>query len=903
MKRRTLTLIVLVGLALYVAGVAAQEILLDENIKAGKLMCFRDFSDPKKYYYLADQPHVALRVDNNMPEFAFIKYVKNVPREGEGGIEEGEGGGVVTCLMSYEVSDEDRREAERVLQQMVPGAKLAGPVIYRAGSYAVTTPLASGEGEDDEAMKFIHQIFATGKAPVLEGHKCAVSMRLTKEGATLLWESFKMGTSQVSVVYEMEVKGYRNPFEATIIADWSKITKHHQLQAGIKAKWFGADIDMLWQELRQQGAVQIIQKGEDENMEKILAEAQRIIMARIFDREEMPSLGDLASQAGGQNAYSNLDRAVSYMRDEEARRRSRPSGTREGSTTTSELYINWPGPESDYARDTSRWVVVAGEPSGAAEDTSGASDQLDAQEQRDFDRHVQEGNEHWRAGRYQQAADAYEEAWLIDPRLGVDYNIAQCHAALGDYGHALTEFQQLETLETDAGRQFRQRYPQLFLDVAECLLAGNRAREAATRIETFMQRAREADLPNEEHHMTRARQLAQQCRDAGVEVNEGGSGESDHTPDTAAASTGGGGTGGGETGGGETGGGGTGGGGTGGGSDLRESPLLGGAGSAESRRSSLRRPGEQSPAAERRDALRSPYGDEAGGDGAASGGASERAEGGGREREQERTSGISMLVSYKMRNIKVSGRQEITLKKYTLDTQPFVFTANINGMRRYMDNPAVFKAVNLDDPVFKQREVLVSLDGQDAADFDKFINYVTVQLRKKHQNGDITYDEIKINKDNFQQSANYFRMVYGWKGDNDRTKWLSFDYKVVWSFFGGAVYEQPWTTTDEFMINVSPPTKYRTIRFEADPQMLRDENVRHVDATIRYTLFGTPWAERVTLKSSDEAPEKEVEYVHMDGDYDYEYELSWRLRGNKKVETGPLAGDDTIIYCDELPEN
>jgi hypothetical protein len=500
MNRHTFTLLVLVAAVLYAASLAAQEILLDENIKAGKLMCFRDFSDPKKYYYLADQPHVALKEDNK-PEFAFIKYVKNVPREGEGGIEEGEGGGVVNCLMSYEVSEDDRREAERVLQQMVPGAKLAGPIIYRSGTYVVNTPLASGEaGGDaasgDETIKFIRGIFATGKAPVLEGHKCAVAMRLTKEGATLLWESFKMGTSQVNVVYEMEVKGYRNPFEATIIADWSKVTEHKQLQAGVKARWFGADLDMLWQDLRQTGAVQIIQKGEDANMEKILAEAQRIIMARIFDREEMPDLGTLAQQAGGQNTYSNLDSAVRYMQNEEQRRRSRPSGSREGSAaSTSEIFIDWPGPESEQARGSSFWVAVASEPS------------------------------------------------------------------------------------------------------------------------------------------------------------------SSHEEETTTTETAGGGTGGGETATGE-----------GAHSELRESPLLGG-GSTESgnRRSRLREPSDRSPAAERRDALRSPYNE--GGEGGEGSGR----DGGGSTsatRSEERSSGIAVLASYKMRKIKVSGRQEITLKKYTLDTQP-----------------------------------------------------------------------------------------------------------------------------------------------------------------------------------------------------------------------------------------
>jgi hypothetical protein len=732
MRRQTLTWIVLVAALLYAGSVLAQEILLDENIKAGKLMCFRDFADPKKYYYLADQPHVALK-DNGKPEFAFIKYVKNVPREGEGGIEEGEGGGVVTCLMSYEVSDDDRREAERVLQQMVPGAKLVGPIIYRSGSYAVTTPLASGEDESPDTMKFINQIFATGKAPVLEGHKCAVAMRLTKEGATLLWESFKMATSQVSVVYEMEVKGYRNPFEATIIADWSKITKHDQLQAGVKAAWFGADLDMLWQDLRQNGSVQIIQKGEDANMEKILAEAQRIIMERIFDKQEMPDLATMAREAGGQNAFSTLDRAVRYMREDENQRRNRPSGSREGSTASTEQYIHWPIIVDADPSDSSFYVVVAGEPESSHEEET--------------------------------------------------------------------------TTSTEGGTT-----------------------EGAT--------------------------------------TEGGGTE-----------------------------------GTGGRGELRRSPLLGGGeSSTEDRRSRLVRPGDRSPAAEQRDALRSPYAGEGGGNGA-SGGTSGR-DGGGRttaERE-ERTSNISMLVSYKMRRIKVSGRQEITLKKYTLDTQPFVFTANIGGLRKHMSDEAVFKAVNLDDPVFKQREVLVALDGQDAADFDKFINYVTVQIRKKHQNGETTADEIKIDKTNFQQSANYFRMVYGWKGDNDRAKWLQFEYRVRWSFFGGATYETPWITTDDFMISVSPPTDYRTIRLEADPEMLKEQKIRHVEATINYTLFGTPFSKKITLSSTEEAPTKEVEYVHERGDYNYGYELAWRLFGNKWVRTGPQESEDTVVYCDELPE-
>jgi len=741
MNGKTLCWLTIVVLAFWTGQALAQEILLDENVKAGKLLCFRDFKDPKKYYYLPDQAHVA-RLPNGKPQFAFMKYVQNVPEGGEGGITEGEGGGVVHFLVAYDVADLDKRQAEQELGRIVPGAKLEGPIIYRSGNYMVSSPFET-EGGEAEGIKFINSIHAIGKAPLLEGHKCAVSMNLTKEGATLLWESFKMATSQVSVAFEMEVKGYRNPFEATITADWSQISKHHQLQAGVKAAWFGADVDLLFQDLVKNGAIKIEQKGEDENMEKIIAEAQRLLMQQMFDRQDMPNMSALTQGAGGSSSYSNLDRAASFLRDEETRRRNRPSGSREGRSTT----------RTSSPRST----------------------------------------------------------WVADVTTD-----------LPEYGYVTA-------------------------------------------------------TPGEE-----------------PDTAEG-------SEETTGEGTTGGETTGGETTGGETTGGETTGGGTTGG--LRSSPLLdaGTRTGDTSRRESLRRPGDRAPTAERRDALRSPYPEDRDGERTAEG-----REGSGRgtaaRSEQRNSSGVSLIVSYKMRRIRVSGKTVINLKKYTLDTQAFPFTENIGGLRRYMDDPEVFTAVNLDDPVFKQREVLVALDGQDAEDFTKFINYVTVQIRKKHGNGKETYDELKIDRTNFSESANNFRMVYGWKGDTNRTKWLKYDYRVRWSFFGGAVYEEPWRTTDDYMITVAPPTQYRTLRLEADPEELQDQKVRHVEATIHYTLFGKPFSERVTLRARDEAPEQEIEYVHAAGDYGYEYELAWHLRGNKKVRTGRLEGDDTILYCDELPE-
>ena len=74
MNRHTIRVLALVVLVLWAAGAAAQEILLDEKIKAGNLECYRDFKDPKKYYYLPDKPSLALH-PNGKPQFSLLKLV------------------------------------------------------------------------------------------------------------------------------------------------------------------------------------------------------------------------------------------------------------------------------------------------------------------------------------------------------------------------------------------------------------------------------------------------------------------------------------------------------------------------------------------------------------------------------------------------------------------------------------------------------------------------------------------------------------------------------------------------------------------------------------------------------------------------------------------------------------
>ena len=104
------------------------------------------------------------------------------------------------------------------------------------------------------------------------------------------------------------------------------------------------------------------------------------------------------------------------------------------------------------------------------------------------------------------------------------------------------------------------------------------------------------------------------------------------------------------------------------------------------------------------------------------------------------------------------------MNHYSNETQAFAMAENIGAIyKKYGNDPSVFRAVTIDDPVFKQREIMVTLDGQDMATFHRYVNFVTVKMKKRHQAGEVTTGEIVITPETFNNAGNKFSMTYGWK--------------------------------------------------------------------------------------------------------------------------------------------
>ena len=302
---RKLTLFAVIALALALP-VAAQEILFDQMVEAAGLKCFPVQGDPTTWYYLPDRPHLVTDADGQ-PEFSFLMYVTPT-KQGESGINKAPGGGIVHFLVAYDVPQEQVRRAQTEVGRKKPNAKLVGPVNYVEGTFALVTAVT------DPQAGLSRRVVGVGNAPLMAGHKAAVSIHLTPEGASLLWESFKQHTPDISVAFEMTMSGYRNPVEAAMSIDWQKVNQTMQIEAAGRYSFIAAEVDIMLQKMRNNGAIKVELKGAPPSQWNDI-QSLGLELARQYLFESQGASGLAGLGAMGQQ-QSPLDRLWKLYGDE-----------------------------------------------------------------------------------------------------------------------------------------------------------------------------------------------------------------------------------------------------------------------------------------------------------------------------------------------------------------------------------------------------------------------------------------------------------------------------------------------------------------------------------------------------------------------------------------------------------
>ena len=285
-------------------ALAADQLLIDQGRRIGGLWLFPIADRPHDWRYLPNSARLAADAAGH-PQFSFIRYVSNELSKpgGDKSITQAGGGGVIHFLVLYETPEEQVAAARRILRKQAEqqggadAAKLVNlaPIVFDSGRYALVSSVltqersgdgAAGENEAEPAAPR-RRMLDTGAAPVLEGQRIALSFELAPEQTTLLMESFRMATPDISLVFDLVFNGLEDAYDAELVVDWDQFHTTGAFAAGGSAFFVSADIELGFDQLRRDNAIKLVSRGASASMESMVDRVYGKLLDFLF-RPVMP---------------------------------------------------------------------------------------------------------------------------------------------------------------------------------------------------------------------------------------------------------------------------------------------------------------------------------------------------------------------------------------------------------------------------------------------------------------------------------------------------------------------------------------------------------------------------------------------------------------------------------------
>jgi hypothetical protein len=266
----------------------------------------------------------------------------------------------------------------------------------------------------------------------------------------------------------------------------------------------------------------------------------------------------------------------------------------------------------------------------------------------------------------------------------------------------------------------------------------------------------------------------------------------------------------------------------------------------------------------------------------------------------EKMTGFGLHAVYKKKNIKTSGSSIMYFSSRTSADRHHYITFNIGDFyKKYGDNEDYIKNISMVDPPFHIRNIAVAVDATLLPEFDKLINNITIRLRKQHQGGTTTVDEVNLSRTTMDKD-NRIYLSYPNEKDTDALGWLDYEYNAQFSLRGGKSWETGWQKQNAAMINLYTPYERRIILLEGDADSLRAKNVRATTVKVEYPFLGEIKTFEITVKPEDDLSQKQFEITLPAGQFNYKYTLRWQLKnGSQKTVSGET--DAGILFIDGVP--
>ena len=854
------TLATVVGLA----APAWSEPLLEEVVQAGPYLFYRDSVQRHGYYYVPPQPRLA-RGASGQPEFLFVKYT----RAGAAATPQTRGG-LVHFLVTWGFTAEEQRQAQQALQREDGSGRILGPLPFKKGRFAVVSASAGEDGI------FTNRIVGEGQAPILPGTKAAASIALSPEGATVLWDSFQRETSEVSVVFALTFSGLTPAYKARLLVNWDQVYKHHDVAADFEGQIYAvkveAEIRATFDKLRSTGAIKLEVEGESASMDKILNIAYGHITKQMFepvlqgldgsppltprtptdalkkklgflppglvpaiwtgtgmplrtvqdDPPELPSFlpaflrdpieepyvppskAELDSGVAVGSKYADSVLASAYRHEDNR------SEFVQAALAYRRLYERGHG-EQNHIEGVSEWAWQV-----AKADTAIAGLMPGF-----FGRIFERKAELWT---FVFAAHLHAQGYIPD---GYEGPIEHVRTTINGGGPALPVTKMLarewvdETLATWGKGLYAARSHYFAGELAETVTQADVAIGAIPYLsEPYLWKARALDRLDRVNEAIEAyRAYVDRRRDGeGDAANEAV--EARLSALAAKAVT----------------------------VAKADEPAEGAKAGADAspkpdapKKDSEKKDSEKKEAAKKDDPGPSKQATTK----KTEAKPSESKPKDGKPAKGEAGKGgkgpdpspYKVRVGYQYRRVKKSGRYEVDMRQRLREEREIPIAGNIGGFVRGNASRYLLE-VDLDDPSFQDRTVEVLLDGQNTEDFQRYVNAVSVKLRRVHKSGRASEDAVVFTRKDFAAEGNRKRWVYPRMSD-PVGRWFDYAYKVRWDFHGGASWEAPaWEATDRDVITLAPPAARREVAVNLKAADFVAHDVEAVEVEFENQLFG-----------------------------------------------------------------
>lgn len=238
---------------------------LDAAVQIRGLTLFRDFNDPRLYWYMPNSPRLA-RTGRD-PLFQLLMYRENATPPATGDTDRG--GGFLTMTVDLGVSESVLEAVRSELSSVAGGAVRLAPVPFEAGAVRVSalgvaagsaSGFGGGGGEEGAAtaQRFVEQILGSTKPSMYGDNRAAFSFELSQRGAKLMEASLEDdGASAIAVCYDLEYLGLKPAREVKIVIEYQQSYRHLRSRAQVGTLWFKADIDSELERMRQSGSIEI----------------------------------------------------------------------------------------------------------------------------------------------------------------------------------------------------------------------------------------------------------------------------------------------------------------------------------------------------------------------------------------------------------------------------------------------------------------------------------------------------------------------------------------------------------------------------------------------------------------------------------------------------------------------